>query len=253
MQRALAVVKGFATIPVLALLAVAVIATAVVVSSIEGQKTKTTAKDAKTKAKTTDKRVDVVSARQTAAIKCLLNSKTPTRAARCLNITLPRGRKQQPGQPGAAGRPGQPGRQGNPGLQGPRGRPGSRGPTGPKGEPCLASLEPECVGPQGTNGSDGKPGDPGAKGEKGDPGQAGDKGATGNAGATGATGATGDTGPQGAQGATGPAGDPGPAGPAGPQGPAGPAGPEPASFTFVVAGVTITCVDPDNDGNYTCQ
>ena len=76
-----------------ALVAVTAIAgiVAFIIISQSSHKASSTAKTANTKADKTDTRVDVLSARQTASVKCLLNARTPTRAARCLNITLPRG------------------------------------------------------------------------------------------------------------------------------------------------------------------
>jgi len=191
-------------------------------------------------------------------VKCLLNSRGPKRAARCLNLTLPNpqpgptGQAGQPGRRGLPGAQGSPGSQGLPGLRGPKGDPGSPGQNGQNGAPCLASIDPECVGPKG---------DTGAQGDKGAPGDAGATGAPGAKGDTGAQGATGDTGAPGSTGAQGPPGDPGPQGPqgaTGPQGPPGANGSPPASFSFtfvdgVGAQVTLTCTDPDGDLNYTCS
>lgn len=188
----------------------------------------------------------------TGVAKCLLNSRGPKRAARCLNLTLP---VPQPGATGQAGRPGpqgRPGAQGLPGLRGERGPKGDPGDIGPQGTPCLASIEPDCTGPKG---------DTGAAGDKGATGDTGAQGATGAKGDTGAQGATGDTGAPGATGAQGPPGDPGPQGPqgaTGPQGPPGANGSPPASFSFtfvdgVGAQITMTCTDPDGDLNYTCS
>lgn len=185
----------------------------------------------------------------TGVAKCLLNSRGPRRAARCLNLTLPvpqPGRTGQAGQRGPAGRPGTPGL---PGLKGERGPKGDQGIIGPKGDPCLASVQPSCVGPQGETGAQGATGDKGATG---------DTGATGAKGDTGATGATGDTGAQGPQGDPGPQGPQGATGATGPQGPTGATGPAPASFSFTFvdgAGqqVTFTCTDADGDLNYQCQ
>ena len=179
--------------------------------------------------------------------RCLLRKGLTTQErAKCINLTLPAAQRGLPGLAGQQGRPGATGRQGLPGV---------RGPAGPKGDPCLASVDPTCVGPQGDSG---KAGDAGAKGDKGEKGDTGAAGATGAKGDTGPAGATGDAGAQGPQGPPGPAGDPGPAGPAGPQGATGPAGAAPASFTFTFvdgAGqqVTMTCSDPDGDLNYACQ
>src|SRR4029079_12311703 len=77
-------------------------------------------------------------------VKCLLNSRGPKRAARCLNLTLsnpqpgPTGQAGQPGRRGLPGAQGSPGSQGLPGLRGPKGDPGSPGQNGQNGAPCLA-------------------------------------------------------------------------------------------------------------------
>ena len=184
--------------------------------------------------------------------RCLLRKGlTSQQRAKCINLTLPVAQRGLPGLAGQQGRPGAAGRQGLPGVRGPRGLPGKPGAKGEDGAPCLASIDPACVGPKGDAGT---AGEAGAKGDKGDTGAT---GATGSKGDTGPAGATGDTGAQGPAGPPGPAGDPGPAGPAGPQGATGPAGSAPASFTFTFvdgAGqqVTLTCSDPDGDLNYAC-
>jgi hypothetical protein len=71
-------------------------------------------------------------------------------------------------------------------------------------------------------------------------------------GPAGVQGPRGDRGPEGDRGPAGPRGKRGRRGPKGVAGDVGPAGPGPASFTFVVNGVTFTCTDPEGDGAYTC-
>lgn len=192
-------------------------------------------------------------------VNCALDTNLTSRQrARCFNLQLP---VTQRGRPGLAGQRGVTGPQGVPGPHGPRGPkgdPGAVGQSGDPGSPCLASLDPDCVGPPGPSGDKG---DTGTAGERGPKGDLGATGPTGAAGDTGATGKTGDTGPAGSQGATGPQGDPGATGATGPQGPTGPTGatgPAPAAFSFsFVDGAgnqqTLTCTDPEGDLTYACQ
>ncbi len=94
----------------------------------------------------------------------------------------------------------------------------------------------------------------------GAPGAQGPVGASGPQGSTGETGPPGPPGPEGAQGPPGPPGpqgppgEPGVEGAQGPPGPQGAQGPPVGSLTFLsVAGVAITCSDPEGDGQYTCS
>jgi hypothetical protein len=253
-------VPDWIDIRVVAAFGALVIAAALLVGALNTGHTDNKADKAQTKAKKADTKANVVAARQTAAVKCLLNSRTPARAARCLNITLPPRAKQQPGQPGAAGRQGGQGArglQGPPGrtVRGPRGLPGR---PGKQGAPCLASLDPECVGPKGDPGEavTGPAGSQGERGEKGDPGRAPTdsevEGAVSRYCAP-RNNCVGAQGPAGADSTV-----PGPQGSTGATGATGATGPPVASFTFSFidgAGVqqTRTCVDPDGDLNYTCQ
>jgi hypothetical protein len=100
----------------------------------------------------------------------------------------------------------------------------------------------------------------GCSGTAGAPGSQGATGEAGAEGATGATGPPGPPGPPGQQGPPGPPGEPGaegaqgPPGPPGPPGPQGAQGPPVGSFTILsAAGVSITCSDPEGDGQYTCS
>jgi hypothetical protein len=260
-------VPDWIDIRVVAAFGALVIAAALLVGALNTGHTDKKADSAKSKAGTANRRIDVLSARQVAGVKCLLNAHSGPAAARCLNFTLPRGQKQKPGQPGAAGRQGH---QGPRGLQGPPGRTvrGPRGLPGRPGEdgrPCLASLDPKCVGPKGDPGDSvtGPAGSQGERGEKGDPG----RGPT-DAEIAGAVSrfcssrndCVGARGPAGADSTV-----PGPQGPPGAPstvpGPQGAAGPPVATFTFTFtfvdgAGqqqtVTETCSDPDGDLNYAC-
>ena len=204
-----------------------------------GAGTKTTkekAQRSERKATTANQRALDAQVQGNQIVKCLLNSKGPKRAARCLNLTLPvpqpgpTGQAGQPGKRGLPGSRGATGAQGLPGLRGPKGDPGSPGRNGQNGQPCLASIDPDCVGPKGATGDTGAKGDTGATG---DTGAKGDTGATGAKGDPGANGADGPPGPVGPQGPQGPPGDPGPQGPQGPQGPPG----QPCANT-------VTAVDP---------
>lgn len=200
-------------------------------------------------------------------VNCALDKNLTSRErARCFNLQLP---PAQRGRAGLAGRPGQPGRQGVPGGRGPRGpqgQPGSDGATGKQGDPgspCLASVDPDCVGPKGDQGSSGSAGSPGERGPKGDVGSTGSAGPQGDPGKDSTV-----PGPQGGIGPQGPPGAdstvPGPAGPAGADGApgatgaTGPRGPAITSFTFsFVDGAgnqqTLTCTDPEGDLTYACQ
>jgi hypothetical protein len=107
--------------------------------------------------------------------RCLLRKGlTPQARAKCINLTLPVAQRGLPGLAGQQGRPGAVGRQGLPGVRGPRGLPGRPGAKGRDGAPCLASLDPDCVGPKGDPGESvtGPAGSQGERGEKGDPGRA---------------------------------------------------------------------------------
>jgi len=231
---------------------------ALLVNSCAVNRTKTTAQTGKTKATQAQVQSGRANRKSNTALavatrqgKCILNSKSQEAFFRCINLSLPTPQKGKNGQAGQAGPKGPVGKRGPTGPKGDTGDRGAVGKQGDPGSPCLASVDPKCVGPQGDKGDAGPTGSSGERGPKGDLGATGPKGDTG---ADGPQGPKGDTGATGADGPAGPAGAPGATGATGAQ---GPPGPPIASFTFTFvdgAGVqiTLTCTDPEGDLTYTC-
>lgn len=239
MRERLAGLKPLATIPNLAALTVAAVALALLVNSCQSNQAHDTAQSAKAqsgaaKVQSTQAKAQssATQRQQERAVKCLLNSRTPRRAARCLNLTL------TTPQPGATGQAGQPGRAGEPGppgisVRGPR---GPRGARGVQGIPGATPVPPAPLpGPRGDAGSTGDPGRPPTSDEILD------------AVRTYCAAHDNCAGPPGADSTT-----PGPQGPPGADGAPGAQGPPGANaqaFTFSFAdgtGVTHTCtIDPN--------
>jgi len=163
--------KPLATVPNLAALTALAVSMALLVASCQSNKSQSTAKSAKTESQTAKKRSNVavggavaVNAKVNRVITCVLDRKrTAVERARCLNLQLPptqrgaAGLAGQPGRPGPQGIPGQRGPQGPQGEPGPQGDQGAVGSQGDPGSPCLASVDPSCVGPSGAKG-DGRAG-----------------------------------------------------------------------------------------------